>query len=235
MIIFEQDIQVITEILNDLEKDFQEVKGLILTEDDLKCQLYSRLLRNPNFSLPRETNECNVLANSIHTEVSWFDDNGKLKIKPDITILEPSSLSIFRALDGLPLPSKQFNFDGKAIVFELKFVRDPNGITDTIFIKEILKDYKKIRKLYGKLDNQGAGHQIYCFFVVFNKTNQYCDKFKEFFLIDHNSPRYRMFYGSGNVDLETISNNQINPRRKFLKKNFRFPYLPKRQKKRIET
>jgi len=35
-----QNIQQIESVINELERDFQAVQGLILTEDDLKCQGY---------------------------------------------------------------------------------------------------------------------------------------------------------------------------------------------------
>jgi hypothetical protein len=90
--------------IRQLANDYRNAPGTILTEDDLKCLLVSRLLEIPELRRPKPT--ADLRGTMVHTEVSWFDENGKLGIKPDITILDPRGLSIFRALrERYPLPS----------------------------------------------------------------------------------------------------------------------------------
>ena len=109
----------IEEKIKEIEKQFQRAQGLILTEDDLKCLLYSKLMDIPKLSKIRITKDPKIFANAVHTEVSWYDDDKQLTIKPDITILEPEELTILHGYYGygLPLPSKQFEFGFKQGVY----------------------------------------------------------------------------------------------------------------------
>ena len=183
-----------------IEQDFRIVKGLILTEDDLKCILYSRLSRIRRLSNPITTQDKEILATSIHTELKWYDDDGKLTIVPDITILEPRHLSILHMYrSNLRLPSKQYSFGGKAIIFELKFCRNKMGITTNYFKNEIRADYDKIVRLFNRLDSQGLPNDIFCYFVIFNKTNLVCEEFTSFISQYGESDRHKVIYCTGMV------------------------------------
>jgi hypothetical protein len=205
---FEIEVPKIERIVRNIEREFQLIKGLILTESDLKCHLYLRLMQLSNYKMPKQTRDEGIYSNSIHSELSWFDENGNLTIKPDITILEPAGLSILRGTGyNYSLPSKQFEFTGKSIIFELKFIRGTSGITKKIFTEKILEDYMKIQGLFNRLDNQGMNNEVFCFFVIFNKTNKVCTDFIEFMSTNGSSNRHKIIYGSGNVDMDNIENN----------------------------
>ncbi len=195
-------------VINKIELEFQLIKGLILTESDLKCHLYYRLMQTMRYRLPYPTQENMIYANSVHSELPWYDDQNKLTIKPDITILEPGALSIVRGLgERLKLPSKQFEFSGKALIFELKFIRGKRGITKRVFDERILPDFMKIQRLFHRIDSQGVFGHVFCIFVVFNKTNKVCDEFYEFLKEYGEGDNYKIIYGTGNVDLDNIENN----------------------------
>lgn len=70
--------------------------GSILTEDDLKCTLFNRLSRLPTLRKPRFTRDSYLLGSSVHSELSWFDENRRPGIRPDITIIEPEYLRILQ-------------------------------------------------------------------------------------------------------------------------------------------
>ena len=147
----------------------REVPGLILTESDLKCHLFIELSKWPEFSTPIQTQEGGIFATPLHTEVSWFDKNEQLTIKPDVTILSPEHLSIFykRHTRELP-PRKQFSFDGQAFIFELKFIRGPDEFTSSK-LKKIKGDFKKIESLFERLGSMGAADETYCYHVLFSR------------------------------------------------------------------
>lgn len=71
--------------IRDLANDCKRIPGLVLTEDDLKCQLFRRLLRLPGADQIYQS-EDGLWASPVHTEVPWFDENDKLTLRPDITI-----------------------------------------------------------------------------------------------------------------------------------------------------
>ncbi len=131
----------------------------------------------------------------VHTEISWFDENGKLTIRPDITIIEPEHLTMqqlntLSSCEGYPrfrgrwnqandpvfprssFPSKEFQFEGKAITFELKLARDRDiEIGERPFrFDKLSMGYGQIRRLFNVLDNRGQGDDIFSYLVFFSKT-----------------------------------------------------------------
>lgn len=187
--------------IKEIEKEYQQSQGLILTEDDLKCMLYKKLMEIPELSEITRTEDPHISANSIHTEVSWYDDNRKLTIKPDITILEPKNLSILHGCYDYDarLPSKQFEFYGKAIILELKFIRNKTGIRNTTLNGPIRKDFEKIERLFERLESQNKPDEVFCYFIIFNKTNIKCKEFDRFIEQNGQSNRHKILYGTGNV------------------------------------
>lgn len=200
--------------IKEIEKEYQQSQGLILTEDDLKCLLYRKLMEIPELSEITITEDPHIFANSIHTEVSWYDDNGKLTIKPDITILEPKNLSILHGCYDydVRLPSKQFEFYGKAIILELKFIRNKTGIRNATLNGPIRKDFEKIGRLFERLESQNKPNEVFCYFIVFNKTNIKCKEFDRFFEKNEQSNRHKILYATGNVNFRKESFNIINKR-----------------------
>lgn len=198
MILDNEIKKLIEQRIEEIEKEYQQTQGLILTEDDLKCQICMELNQIPNLSKPERTNNAqNVYAANVHTEISWYDLNDKLAIKPDITILNPENLSILPS-DKLKLPSKGCSFSGDAIIFELKFIRGQNGITQRT-IASIEKDVKKIQGLFERLRALGATNKIFCYFVVFNKTDKKKHNFDSFIEEHRNNDKYKIIYGTGKV------------------------------------
>ncbi len=189
-----------------IESEYRRNKGLILTESDLASLVYARL-RHLFLSLSNRsglrwhmpTQDISILASPLHLEVPWYDADGKLKIRPDITILDPAQLSILHQYGGrLRLPSKQFEFGGDAIILELKYIRHKSGVT-TADLKAIESDFNKIQdNLVGQNANNRRG-QLYCFFVVFNKTDTKCSEFDRYLVNHAQGDWYKYVYASGHV------------------------------------
>ncbi|MFW6015786.1 MAG: hypothetical protein ACOCRK_05065 [bacterium] len=189
--------------INEIETEYRHAQGMILTEDDLKCLLYKKIMEIGSISEPKETQDDQILAHSIHTEVSWYDSNGKLTIKPDLTILEPKHLSILhRYGSNLSLPSKQFEFNGKSIIFELKFIRNKTGIRQKTLESKIKKDFEKINILFERLESQGISNDVYCYFIIFNKTDIRCQEFNEFIEKNRESEKHKIIYATGKVNFD---------------------------------
>lgn len=112
------------------------------------------------------TEDSQVFGTPVHAEVSWFDEEGKLTIKPDIIVLDPHWLSILHGNNGERLPEKQFSFGGEAIIFELTFIRDRTGADKGKKLK-VKRDFNKVQKLHTRLVNRSMGGSMFCFFVIF--------------------------------------------------------------------
>ena len=196
--------------IRSVESDYKRNQGLILTESDLAALVYARLrslflkpVNKSGLHWRMHTQDTNVLASPLHLEVPWYDVNGKLKIKPDITILEPAQLSILhRYGDGLRLPSKQCEFAGNAIILELKFIRRKSGIT-VHALERIRRDFDKIQEnLQNHIGNVGIRRSFYCLFVVFNKTDNRCPEFDQYLAEHAGGDWYKYIYGSGQVTFQ---------------------------------
>lgn len=138
-------------------------RALVLTESDLKCQVYLNLIAVPEFGRFQDTFDPEVSGISIHTETKFFDNRGLLRQAPDLVITSPSRLSIKTRLDGEGLPSKGFHFDGSAILIELKFLkRDRRPVaTDLVKIEQDI--------LKGKTLNRQGDLNFHLFVAVFDR------------------------------------------------------------------
>lgn len=192
---------IIEDKIKEIEEEYQQTQGLILTEDDLKCLIYKKLTEIPKLSKITRTEDTQILANSIHTEVSWYDNNRKLTIKPDITILEPKNLSILHGCYDYEarLPSKQFEFYGKAIILELKFIRNKTGIRKATLDGPIMRDFEKIKRLFERLESKLKLDKVFCYFIIFNKTNIKYKEFDRFIGKNGQSNRHKILYATGKV------------------------------------
>jgi hypothetical protein len=168
-----------------LNSHFRLTPGSILTEHDLRCQLHNELTALPTWQTIILTQDGKTLGTRLHHDRSWYDQNYKLRIRPDITILEPEHLIIpvcppkkvlnpfsgcgYAQKNSKRVPSKEFAFAGEAITIELKFAR--NGITEAM-AKLIRKDFEKIMRLFHILDERDEGKTVFSYLVILNRFPQ---------------------------------------------------------------
>jgi len=184
----------IVDLIEQLASEYSTAPASILTESDLQCLLVSRLMGLDPLLGVRPTRDADILGTMVHSEVSWFDEEGRLWLKPDITVLDPSNLSIFHGLDGAPLPRKGFHFNGRAIIFELKLVRGRSGVTAKS-VASIRRDLDKITRLLRKVEQEGARDELSSYFVLFSKVDrrpqELCDLIAEHVTNDRLTIIYR--------------------------------------------
>lgn len=160
---------------------FKNYKGLIVTESDLKCQLYSELRQFIREDL--KTNDPGILGTPLHTEVPFYnpDESNYANMPVDIVIFDPSEFSIikdpkFRFENGEitnGLPGKKYRTLGDTILIELKFNKQKNGITKS-FNNSILKDIEKLETII----NFNSNKVMKGISVIFNKTDNVCKEFE---------------------------------------------------------
>lgn len=178
--------------IDEIGQFYNENKAVILTETDLQCLVYQKLLEIDELKKIKNTrNEKNIKTHYVHTEISWFDENGKLTIKPDISLIEPDVLTISDGIKNIKMPAKGFSFTEGGIIFELKLNRYK---TSTRFLNEIKKDFAKFKKLLLRND------EIFCYFVVFNKTNYKSIELKRFLEENKSSDKHKIIYKTANID-----------------------------------
>lgn len=146
-----------------VELKFNHHSHIFLTEDDLRCNLFSELLKEDVLSSVQRTQDqsCSI---PIHSEVRWYGENGKLKTRSDLVILDVAKLKTSNN-DFLRLSSKGYGFRGSVVVIELK-LRRPNGPSDNALKNAIMNDIKKMKELQESLSDQALFHLI-----IFDKKN----------------------------------------------------------------
>lgn len=207
MYINSRSLELIIEKLTELQKNYQLNKALILTEDDLKCQLF-RLIYEL-FPTSESTFSSDIKGCAVHSEVKFFDEDGKLTLIPDLIVVNTENISIYHSTEyvikkGKPQyknnPSKNFTIAGGAILIELKFCREKIGINDTDIIS-YQTDINKMIRIKEIIESQTNGEEkVYGIFVAFNKTDNGRDKFQQFQLNNNGNEDIKIFYGSGLVD-----------------------------------
>lgn len=170
--------------LIELENNWKDFKGMLLSEDDVKCHLFRLLHDERKFLDSYVTKDPDIFGTPIHTEIFFFDENGKLSLKPDITILNPQNLSIAHSVQCYSntgnstryasTTGKMFEFKGKAIVIELTFIKNNHGITRMKDINKIREDFEKIKRIIEINDGDVKG-----FIVVFSKASNFRIEFDD--------------------------------------------------------
>ncbi|WP_144038254.1 hypothetical protein [Soonwooa buanensis] len=207
-----RSVEVIIEKLHQLQTNYQSNKALILTESDLKCQLF-RLIYEL-FPIDNSTFSEEITGCAVHSEVKFFDEDGKLTLVPDIIIVNTENISIYHSTEyvfkkGIPQyrsnPSKNFTIAGGAILIELKFCRDKIGINDTDIIS-YQNDINKMIRIKEIIERQTSGEEkVYGIFAAFNKTNNGNEKFQEFRQNNIINEDINIFYGTGLVDFNNTT------------------------------
>ena len=197
--------KIITEI-ESIAVEYKSNQGLILSEDDLKCHIFRKLYNLfPNHSVA--THDYEITASPLHTEIRFYDENGKLSLIPDITILDPAGMSIkhgmsIRIKDNRlaygKLPSKGFEFGGKAIVIEIKYEKTKNGISGAT-VQKIKNDLDKISRLMQRHNRPQEDNNIFGIMIVFNKTNKVDQSFWQLLQCYQNNADIKIIYGTGDV------------------------------------
>ena len=197
---------IISEILN-ISHEYQKNQGLILSEDDLKCHIFRKIYDLiPDHSM--RTHNKGITGSPLHSEIRFYDENGKLSLAPDITIIDPENMSIMHGIsvrikdDRLAygrLPRKGFEFGGRAIVIEIKFEKSKNGISETT-VKKLRDDINKITRLMGRHNRPGEDNIILGIIVIFNKTDKYHQSFEQLVKDHETNDNIKIVYGTGKVN-----------------------------------
>jgi hypothetical protein len=166
----------ILEKISELELDFQRNQGIILTEYDLQCLIFHKIY--DLFTHDQRTFDWNIKGSPLHTEIKFFNENGKLFFRPDITIIKPENYSIIHSIADFvikndkikykPTSSKEFEFGGDSMIIELKFCREKQGITN---INSFKSDLRKIRRIKKLVEKDGVS-KVYGILAIFNKTDR---------------------------------------------------------------
>lgn len=134
-------IKTVISTIKEIQIDFSENKGLLLTEGDLECELYRKLNDKLNFKDRVKCKTSDWKTCSIHSQITWFKPNRESGFVVDLTILNPNKLDINTFEMARDFPNKGFFYDGESVAIELKFLREGSN---TKISNDAQCDYIKI-------------------------------------------------------------------------------------------
>jgi len=174
----------IDETIRSLIANFTKYPDKYLTESDVRCFLFNKLMLNNEFSELRDTSDGSK-STSVHTEVRWYGKFNKLKWRSDVVILNVSTLKV---KDGFfKLPSKGFGFNKPQAIIEIK-LRRINGDSDNAFIKKIQEDIDKLNEIKEQVEGEYP-----CFLIIFDKKKDIQNSIQP-------STKIKIFYKHSNFD-----------------------------------
>lgn len=146
-----------------IEGRFRSYPDVFLTEEDLRCNLFSELLKEEVLSGLTRTRD-NSSSIPIHSEVRWYGSNRNLRTRSDIVLFNVSQL-ITSYNNSIKLSSKGYAFGDPWTVIEIK-LRRVNGLSNSKWKESLFKDIGKMRDLQSLVDPQA----LY-YFIIFDKKS----------------------------------------------------------------
>lgn len=147
--------------IDEVRHRFIDSPNSMLTEDDLRLQLGSRLL--DTFGSPKPTADDDESI-ELHSEARWYGQRA-LKYRFDLVLLDTSKLLVLHG-KRQPLESKGYTFYIPKAVIELK-LRRPGSTSDNKFISLINEDVQKLGEIRRDLADEAPN--ISCWLVAFDK------------------------------------------------------------------
>jgi hypothetical protein len=133
-IITSQWVEATKNAITTLQQKYSNNRGMLLTEGDLECHLFSELLNQPclsGFHLSKNVSCCkgkkikkNLKTTYVHSQVTWFNTQRQSGYEVDLTICDPEKLEVHKIEIFEEYPHKGFAYDGPCVAIELKFMRD---------------------------------------------------------------------------------------------------------------
>lgn len=195
------EAEEIASCVSEIEQDYRSSPGLILSEDDAKCLLFGKiqLLLAGRGQSRGVTAQESVFASPLHTEIKFLDQNGALSIRPDITVMDTTSLSLVHSREGLNVNRKGFVFYGSATAIEIKFCKARQGI-DSRFTSSIQRDCEKLIEIRQRLYPPNEPATFNAVVVVFNRSSRVCQAFNDLQNQYMGAASVRIVYASANFN-----------------------------------
>ena len=191
----------IERFVSEIERDYQSTQGLILSEYDAQCLLFAKISAHlaANNNSRAVTDDPAIYASPLHTEIKFLDENGKLLIRPDITVLDVRNISLVNDDSTRLVARKGFVFYGSAIVIELKFCKSRIGI-DQRFTRSVRTDCEKISEIHQRLYPAEEEPTFSGCVVVFSRSNRRCAAFNQLIGYYTSDPVVRVIHATGNLN-----------------------------------
>lgn len=159
--------QKLIDLIESTIESFRTDPDVYLTEEDIRCHLFSKLL-NLNLNRMLFNTRDGSRSIKVHSEIRWYGFSGKLKYRSDIVLLEPRDL-ITKNGGNLKLPSKGFGFNKFSAIIEIK-LRRVNGKSDNAYLKETEKEIFKLKQIRDETKGLNKYNPV-LIILIFDKKN----------------------------------------------------------------
>ncbi len=146
-----------------VERKFRRYPDVFLTEEDIRCNLFSELLKEEVLSSLTGTQD-NSFSIPIHSEVRWYGSDKSLRTRSDIVLFNVSQL-ITNYNNSIRLSSKGYAFGDPWTVIEIK-LRRVNGPSNSKWNNSLSKDIRRMKDLQSLVEPRA----LY-YFIIFDKKN----------------------------------------------------------------
>jgi len=135
-----------------------------LSESDVKCKLFMMLYRHKEINRLKKTLDGRLIS-PLHSEVSYFNDKGKLLFHVDLSIIDPKTTDVYSKSKKMAIKfSKEYRAGVCYSAIEIKFNRR--------FGKD--KIMEKWEKDWEKLEDISTRNQlITCYSILLDKKNRF--------------------------------------------------------------
>jgi len=176
--------ECILQLLGEYEKNPYN----FFSESDVKCRLFTLLFQNKDMRAMSKTID-GKLTRPLHTEIAYFDDEGRLVFRVDLSAVDPAYTDVYGSLKhGRIRLAKGYRADVCYFAIELKFnKRSKKENMLRIWEEDMMK----------LVDIKTRNPYLTCFSVLLDKKNNAIDE-KELQDIKTKYPGIKIAYSNMN-------------------------------------
>lgn len=155
-----------------------------LSEGDVQCALFMMLSNHKEISDLKKTIDGKRIS-PLHSEVSYFNDRGKLSFHVDLSIIDPETTNVYSERKKIEIIyAKEYRAGLCYAAIEIKFNKRYSK-------NEILKQWKKD---WIKLDDISTRNDLLtCYSILHDKRNHFSKK-EEIIPYSRQFPRVKIVY-----------------------------------------
>jgi len=174
--------------IRELVDEFKNNPYNFFSESDVKCRLFLLLYENDEFKRLKCTTDGKLIS-PLHTEVTYFNDRGKLLFHVDLSAIEPKNTNVYSApRRGEMKLAKGYRAGDCYFAIEIKLNRT-NGKPK--MLARWIKDIEKLE------DIRRRNPLLTCFAILLDKKGHLLEE-AELFDMQRNFPQVKIVYANAN-------------------------------------
>jgi len=155
-------VEIVEHHIRELVTEFKNNPYNFFSESDVKCGLFMMLRKDRAISELKHTTDGKMIS-PLHSEVSYFNDKGKLLFHVDLSVIEPETTDVYStpSIDGIRF-SKGYRAGECYVAIEIKL----NKILDK---EKMLVAWEKDMRKLGNIKTRNPF--LTCFSILLDKKN----------------------------------------------------------------